>query len=94
MDCFLPAAGIARDASLAQDASVIAWKDDGGVKVAGSPSTVADPCVMGSTPIVISPTATHPSIGGADVATFLAKPADWPRRPGGHRSRPCPTPWS
>jgi hypothetical protein len=84
VDCFLPAAGIARDASLAQDASAIAWKDDGGVKVAGSPSTAADPCVMGSTPIVVSPTATHPSIGGADVAAFLPKPpAGTPSAPAG-----------
>jgi hypothetical protein len=74
VDCVLPAAGIARDASLAPDAGAIAWKDDGGVKVAGTPSTPDDPCVMGSTPVVLSPTGTHPSIGGADVAAFLPKP--------------------
>jgi hypothetical protein len=74
VDCFLPAAGIARDASLAPDAGAIAWNDDGGVKVAGTPSTSADPCVMGSGPAVISATGTHPSIGGADVAAFLPKP--------------------
>ena len=74
VDCVLPATGIARDASLAQDGSAIAWKDDAGVKVAGSPSTAADPCVMGSTPRVLSPTGAHPSIGGADVAAFLPKP--------------------
>jgi hypothetical protein len=74
VDCFVPAAGIARDASLSQDAGTIAWKDDGGVKVAGSPSTEADPCVMGSAPVVISATGAHPSIGGADVAAFLPKP--------------------
>lgn len=73
VDCFLPAAGIARDASLAPDAGAIAWKDDGGVKVAGSPTTAADPCVMGSAPVVLSPTGTHPSIGGADPAVFLPK---------------------
>ena len=56
VDCFLPAAGIARDASLAPDAGAIAWKDDGGVKVAGSPTTTADPCVMGSAPVVLSAT--------------------------------------
>lgn len=83
VDCFLPAAGIARDASLAQDAGTIAWKDDGGVKVARSPSTAADPCVMGSTPIVLSPTAAHPSIGGANVAAFLPKPPGGPTGPGG-----------
>jgi hypothetical protein len=74
VDCFLPAAGIARDASLAQDAGAIAWKDDGGVKVAGSPTTAGDPCVPASAPVVLSPTGTHPSIGGANVATFLPKP--------------------
>jgi hypothetical protein len=74
VDCFLPASGIARDASLAQDAAAIAWKDDGGVKVAGSPTTADDPCVMGSAPVVLSPTGTHPSVGGADVAAFLPKP--------------------
>ena len=74
VDCVLPATGIARDASLAQDGSEIAWTDDAGVKVAGSPSTAADPCVMGSTPRVLSPTGAHPSIGGADVAAFLPKP--------------------
>jgi hypothetical protein len=73
VDCFVPAAGIARDASLAQDARTIAWQDGGGVKVAGSPSTAADPCVMGSAPVVLSPTGTHPSIGGADVTAFLPK---------------------
>jgi hypothetical protein len=71
VDCFMPAAGIARDASLAQDAGAIAWKDGGGVKVAGTPTTAADPCVMGSAPVVLSPTGTHPSIGGADAARFL-----------------------
>ena len=82
VDCVLPAAGIARDASLAPDAGAIAWKDDGGVKVAGSPTTAADPCVMGSAPVVLSPTGTHPSIGGADVAAFLpAPPATSPTSP-------------
>ena len=96
VDCFLPAAGIARDASLAQDAGAIAWKDDGGVKVAGSPSTAADPCVMGSAPVVLSPTGTHPSIGGADVAAFLPKPpATQPPPPGpAARVATAPAPWS
>jgi hypothetical protein len=74
VNCFLPAAGIARDPSLAQDAKAIAWKDGGGVKVAATPSTAADPCVLGSAPVVLSPTGEHPSIGGADVAAFLPKP--------------------
>jgi hypothetical protein len=29
---------------------------------------------MGSAPVVLSPTGTHPSVGGADVAAFLPKP--------------------
>jgi hypothetical protein len=81
VDCFLPAAGIARDASLAQDAGAIAWKDDGGVKVAGSPTTANDPCVLASAPVVLSPTGTHPSIGGANVAAFLPKPPASPQPP-------------
>ena len=88
VDCLLPAAGIARDASLAPDAGAIAWKDDAGVKVAGSPSTTADPCVMGSAPVVLSPTGTNPSIGGADVAAFLPRPTPPPRRARPHRARP------
>ena len=71
VDCFVPAAGIARDASLAPDAGTIAWKDDGGVKVAGTPSIAGDPCVMGSAPVVLSATGAYPSIGGADVGAFL-----------------------
>jgi hypothetical protein len=75
VDCFLPAAGVAHDASLSQDARAIAFKDDGGVKVAGAPTTSADPCVLPSGPVTISPTGAHPSIGAADVATFLPKTA-------------------
>jgi hypothetical protein len=78
VDCFIPAAGIARDASLAPDAGAIAWKDDGGVKVAGTPSSSADPCVMGSAPVAISATGEHPSIGGAGVGAFLPTPATQP----------------
>ena len=74
VDCSVPASGVARDASLAQDAGAIAWKDDAGVKVAGTPTTAAEPCVMGSAPVVLSPTGTNPSIGGADVARFLPAP--------------------
>jgi hypothetical protein len=74
VDCFLPAAGVARDGSLSQDAATIAWRDEGGLKVAGTPTTSADPCAMSSAPIVISATGQHPAIGGADVAKFLPTP--------------------
>jgi len=73
VDCFLPATGVATDSSLSQDARAIAWKDGGGVKVAGTPTTSADPCVLPSGPVTISPTGAHPSIGAADVAAFLPK---------------------
>jgi hypothetical protein len=74
VDCSLPAAGFARDASLSQDAGTIAWKDGAGVKVAGTPTTAAEPCALASAPVVLSPTGAHPSIGGADVSAFLPKP--------------------
>lgn len=73
VDCFLPATGVATDASLAQDARAIAWKDAAGVRVAGAPTTSADPCVLPSGPVTISATGGHPSIGAADVAAFLPK---------------------
>ncbi len=95
VDCAVPADGIARDASLAQDGGAIAWKDDGGVKVAGTPTTAADPCVLGSAPVVLSPTGTNPSIGGADVAAFLPKPPPPPPPagpgPGGSGAAPVAT---
>ena len=92
VECFLPAAGIARDASLAQDSGTIAWKDDGGVKVAGSPTTAADPCVLGSAPVVLSSTGTHPSIGGADVAAFQPEPPATTPPPAGLGPAPAPGP--
>jgi hypothetical protein len=71
VDCYLPTAGIARDVSLSMDATRIAWNDGEGLKVAGTPTDAADPCVLTGGPVVISPTGSHGSIGGADVAAFL-----------------------
>ena len=71
VDCFMPTAGVATDTSLSPDATRIAWTDDGGLKVAGAPTTAADPCALTSPPVVISPTASQGAIGGTDVATFL-----------------------
>jgi hypothetical protein len=70
VDCFMPTAGVAKEASLSLDATRIAWTDEGGLKVAGTPTTNADPCVLTSPPVVISPTASQGAIGGADVAAF------------------------
>lgn len=84
VDCFLPTTGETSGATLSQDATRIAWKDDGGVKIAGVPTTAADPCVLSSPPVVIAPTGSSPSIGAADAAAILAarNPAPAPA-PGG-----------
>jgi hypothetical protein len=76
VDCYIPASGVAEEASLSSDATRIAWKDDQGLKVAGTPTTIADPCVLSSPPVVISPTASQGAIGGANMAAFL--PASGP----------------
>ncbi len=71
VDCSLPATGVATDSSLSADATRIAWTDDQGLKVAGTPTTNADPCALTSPPVVISATALQGSIGGANVSAFL-----------------------
>jgi hypothetical protein len=71
VDCFLPTAGVATEVSLSLDATRIAWTDDGGLKVAGAPTTAADPCELSSPPVVISPSASQGAIGGANVTPFL-----------------------
>jgi hypothetical protein len=81
VDCFMPTAGVATEASLSADATRIAWTDAGGLKVAGAPTTAADPCALTSPPVVISPTASQGAIGGADVAAFL--PTSGQPLPGG-----------
>jgi len=71
VDCFLPASGVAGEASLSLDATRIAWTDDQGLRVAGTPTTAADPCALSAPPVTISPTASQGAIGGADVTPFL-----------------------
>ena len=72
VDCFIPVPPSSKpgDVSLSQDGTRIAWKDDAGVKVAGVPTTAADPCVFSTAPAVLSATGRHPSIGGSDVDTL------------------------
>lgn len=66
--CTIPAQGKASDVSISPDGTAIAWKDDGGVKVAGIPNfSGVNDCAFTSPPVVISPTASYPSIGGGDV---------------------------
>jgi hypothetical protein len=78
IDCFMPTSGVATGASLSMDATRIAWTDDQGLKVAGTPTTAADPCALSSPPVVISPTASEGAIGGADAAAFLPASAQPP----------------
>ncbi len=89
VDCFIPAAGKARDVTFSQDGTRIAWTDDEGVKIAGVPTTADDPCVFSSPPIVISATGRSPSIGGADVAQL--RPSAVPPAPPSP-SPPVPSP--
>ena len=70
VDCYLPASGIAVDVSLSQDGRSIAWSDEQGLKVTGTPTTADDPCVVPPA-VVISAAGKSASIGGADVAAFL-----------------------
>lgn len=75
VDCYVPATGVAKDVSLSQDATRVAWSDDDGLKVAGTPSTVADPCVLSAPAVLIAPKgATSASIGNAQVSAFLPPP--------------------
>lgn len=81
VDCFVPTAGVAKEASLSMDATRIAWTDEQGLKVAGTPTTAADPCELTSPPVVISPTASQGAIGGTNVAAFLPTSGQPPGAP-------------
>jgi hypothetical protein len=97
VDCFLPAAGVATDVSLSQDGRLIAWTDAQGLKIAGTPTTAADPCAFSSPPVLISPTGKSASIGGANVSAFLppappvSPPVTTPPPPAAQPSAPVAT---
>jgi hypothetical protein len=78
VDCFVPTSGVATGVSLSPDATRIAWTDDQGLRVAGAPTSAADPCELSSPPVTISPTASEGAIGGADVTAFLPVPTQPP----------------
>jgi len=71
VDCYLPVSGVATDPSFSQDGRLIAWTDAQGLKVAPAPTGTDEFCSLASPPVLISPTGTSPSIGGADIAAFL-----------------------
>ena len=72
-DCWLPAVGRASAPSVSQDGTLIAWKDDQGVKIAGAPDfSGAEPCNLTRPPVVISPTGASPALGPIDVDAIWA----------------------
>lgn len=72
-DCWLPVAGNATQPSVSPDGTLIAWKDGGGLKIAGVPDfSGADPCTLTKPPVVISPTGASPALGPIDVDAIWA----------------------
>ncbi|HEY0278539.1 MAG TPA: hypothetical protein VGC32_09750 [Solirubrobacterales bacterium] len=71
-DCWLPSQGSATQASISADGTTMAWHDDRGVVVAGTPvwfATAAEStCNLSSPPAVISASGTMPSLGGSTAA--------------------------
>lgn len=87
-DCWLPVTGNASQPSVSPDGTLIAWRDAGGVKVAGVPDfSGADPCTLTKPPIVISPTGASPSLGPIDVDAIWSA-----RNPGVPPTTPTTTP--
>jgi hypothetical protein len=90
--CILPTQGFAKNVTLLQDATRVAWEDQGGVWIAGAPNFPGNgppssvpgntTCVLTAPPVLISATGTYPSIGGANVADMIPAPAPAPVGPG------------
>jgi len=72
-DCFLPTDGKAHEPSLSQDGRLVAYVDQGGVKVAPVTDFAAlvTDCAP-TTPTTISATGRKPSLGPLDVAALAA----------------------
>ncbi len=83
-DCWLPVQGKAVGVSFSPDGTSMAWKDDRGVVVAGTPiwfaTTAESTCNLSRPPLVISATGNYPSIGNSTAATPPVAPA--PPAPG------------
>jgi hypothetical protein len=75
-DCWLPIQGKAEGVSFSPDGTSMAWKDDRGVVVAGTPvwfaSLAETTCNLSSPPVVISATGNYPSIGNSTYAAASA----------------------
>ncbi len=82
-DCWLPVAGKGTNPSVSQDGTLIAWKDDQGVKIAGVPDfSGAEPCNLTRPPVVISATGSEPALGPIDVDAIWAARNPAPAAPG------------
>ncbi len=83
-DCWLPVAGSkGTNPSVSQDGTLIAWKDDQGVKIAGVPDfSGAEPCNLTRPPVVISATGSEPALGPIDVDAIWAARNPAPAAPG------------
>lgn len=70
--CSLPTAGAASNVTFSYDGALVAWQDDGGVKVAGAPNLAAGTttCTLSAPVRIISPTGKAPHLGGADPAAW------------------------
>jgi hypothetical protein len=77
-DCWLPIQGKAEGVSFSPDGTSMAWKDDRGVVVAGTPvwfaSLAETTCNLSRPPVVISATGNYPSIGGSTFAAPSSAP--------------------
>ncbi len=72
-DCWLPVVGKGTNPSVSQDGTLIAWKDDQGVKIAGVPDfSGAEPCNLTRPPVVISATGSDLALGPIDVDAIWA----------------------
>ncbi len=72
--CKLPTVGSSGDVTFSYDGTLVAWRDDQGVKVAGAPNLAAgtDDCVLSAPVRIISATGKAPHLGGADPAVWAA----------------------
>ena len=81
-DCWLPIQGKAVGVSFSPDGTSMAWKDDRGVVVAGTPVWFAtleeSTCNLSRPPVVISATGNYPSIGNSTAASVAGTPPPVP----------------
>ncbi|WP_320671063.1 hypothetical protein [Patulibacter defluvii] len=86
-DCYLPTQGDPSYVSISQDGTRMAWHDDRGVVVAGTPvwfpSAAVSTCNLSSPPVVISASGKMPSLGPSTVATPPTGPGPGDPGPGG-----------